>query len=221
MRVILRAKGKSQLEIKNALTKPAVHLSKRDQHELRKAIEYDSIHKSDPFIGAPKYNADSLERAIEHFLKAKGIRLKTQSELCADQIVSHGRRVISPDILLLDPVIINGVPIRWIDAKNYYGAHIVSKRLISTQLSNYVKEWGPGAIVFGMGYSDMFSLPGVMCLDTTPFPKTRKEAAKIRIKSFLYSCLNVFRWKKHLGSELTKKYFSSIEDDASVKSSTP
>ncbi|KAL4155000.1 hypothetical protein PRNP1_007114 [Phytophthora ramorum] len=206
MRVILRAKGKSQMEVKNALARPAQNLSKRDQYELRKAIEYDSIHKSDPFIGAPKYNADSLEKAIEYFLKAKGIRVKTQAELCSDQIVSHGRRVISPDILLLDPVIINGVPIRWIDAKNYYGAHIVSKRLISTQLANYVKEWGPGAIVFGMGYSDMFSLPGVVCLDTTPFPKTRKESAKVRVKSFLYSCANFFRWKKHLGSELTQKY---------------
>ena len=126
--------------------------------------------------------------------------------MCADQLASHGRRVISPDILLLDPVLINGVPIRWIDAKNYYGAHIVSKRLISTQLSNYVKEWGPGAIVFGMGYSDMFSLPGVVCLDTTPFPKTRREAAKVRIQSFFYSCINAFRWKKHLGSDLTQQY---------------
>uniref|UniRef100_A0AAV1U6F4 CDAN1-interacting nuclease 1 n=1 Tax=Peronospora matthiolae TaxID=2874970 RepID=A0AAV1U6F4_9STRA len=215
MRVILRAKGKSQVEIKNALARPSENLSKRDQHELRKAIEYDSIHKSDPFIGVPKYNADSLERAVEHFLKAKGIRLKTQSELCADQIARHGRRVISPDILLLDPVVINGVPIRWIDAKNYYGAHIVSKRLISTQLSNYVKEWGPGAIVFGMGYSDMFSLPGVVCLDTTPFPKTRREAAKVRIKSFLYSCINVFRWKKHLGSDLTQKYAALDDGSAS------
>ncbi|KAG6619405.1 major facilitator superfamily [Phytophthora cinnamomi] len=216
MRVILRAKGKNQIEIKNSLAKPAEKLSKRDQYELRKAIEYDSIHKSDPFIGAPKYNADSLERAIEHFLKAKGIRLKTQAELCTEQIETHGRRVISPDILLLDPVVINGIPIRWIDAKNYYGAHIVSKRLISTQLANYVKEWGPGAIVFGMGYSDMFSLPGVVCLDTTPFPKTRKEAAKVRIKSFLHSCVNVFRWKKHLGSQLTQKY-PGLDDEAAPK----
>ncbi|KAG7399977.1 hypothetical protein PHYBOEH_007497 [Phytophthora boehmeriae] len=212
MRVILRNKGKTQLEIKNALSNPMDKLSKRDQRELRRATEYDSIHKSDPFIGSPKYNADSLERAIEHFLKAKGIRLKTQEELCNDQVAKHGRRVISPDILLLDPVVINGVPIRWIDAKNYYGAHIVSKRLISTQLANYVKEWGPGAIVFGMGYSDMFSLPGVVCLDTTPFPKTRKETAKVRVKSFLHSCRNVFRWKKHLGSDLTQQY-PGINDD--------
>lgn len=206
MRVILRAKGKSQLEIKNALARPSTQLSKRDQRELRKAAEYDSIHKSDPLIEAPQYNAVSLERATEHFLKAKGIRLKTQAELGVDQLATHGRAVISPDILLLDPVIINGVPIRWIDAKNYYGAHIVSKRLISTQLANYVKEWGPGAIVFGMGYSDMFSLPGVICLDTTPFPTTRTEVAKVRIKSFVYSCLNALRWKKHLGSDLTQKY---------------
>ncbi|RLN78391.1 hypothetical protein BBJ28_00011556 [Nothophytophthora sp. Chile5] len=215
MRIILRARGMSQLSIKNALKYPADNLSKRDQHELRKSIEYDSIHKSDPFIGSPKYNANSLERAIEHFIKAKGIRLKTQEELCTEQLETYGRRVISPDILLLDPVIINGTPIRWIDAKNYYGAHIVSKRLISNQLANYVKEWGPGAIVFGMGYSDMFTVPGVMCLDTTPFPKSRKQAAKVRIKSFLYSCANVFRWKKHLGSELTQEYpFTNGESTA-------
>jgi hypothetical protein len=118
----------------------------------------------------------------------------------------YGRRVISPDILLLDPVIINGTPIRWIDAKNYYGAHIVSKRLIAKQLASYVNEWGPGAIVFGMGYSDMFSVPGVLCLDTTPFPTTRKEVLKMRVKSLMYSFVNLFNWKKHLGSELTQEY---------------
>lgn len=131
---------------------------------------------------------------------------RTQEDLCAEQERVYGRRVISPDILLLDPVIINGTPIRWIDAKNYYGAHIVSKRLIAKQLASYVKEWGPGAIVFGMGYSDMFSVPGVLCLDTTPFPTTRKEVFKTRVKSLMYSFVNLFNWKKHLGSELTQEY---------------
>lgn len=131
---------------------------------------------------------------------------RTQDDLCEEQVEMYGRRVISPDILLLDPVIVNGTPIRWIDAKNYYGAHIVSKRLISKQLASYVKEWGPGAIVFGMGYSDMFSVPGVICLDTTPFPKSRKEMFKMRVKSLVYSGVNFFRWKKHLGSALTQEY---------------
>lgn len=134
------------------------------------------------------------------------LRCRTQEDLCAEQVEQYGRRVISPDLLLLDPVIVNGTPVRWIDAKNYYGAHIVSKRLISKQLASYVKEWGPGAIVFGMGYSDMFSVPGVMCLDTTPFPKTRSEMFKMRVKSLLFSGVNLFRWKKHLGSELTQEY---------------
>lgn len=74
--------------MQNSLAKPAEKLSKRDQYELRKAIEYDSIHKSDPFIGAPKYNADSLERAIEHFLKAKGIRLKYVGTQIASLLVA-------------------------------------------------------------------------------------------------------------------------------------
>uniref|UniRef100_K3X0R8 CDAN1-interacting nuclease 1 n=1 Tax=Globisporangium ultimum (strain ATCC 200006 / CBS 805.95 / DAOM BR144) TaxID=431595 RepID=K3X0R8_GLOUD len=206
MRIILRERGLNTVQVKRALNNPSENLSKRDQYELKKAIEYDSVHKSDPFIGTPSYNADSLEITIEHFLKAQGIRVKTQEDLCEEQVEKYGRRVISPDVLLLDPVIVNGTPIRWIDAKNYYGAHIVSKRLISKQLASYVKEWGPGAIVFGMGYSDMFSVPGVICLDTTPFPKTRKEILKMRIKSLFYSGVNLLRWKKHLGSDLTQEY---------------
>lgn len=51
-------------------------MGKRDQHELRKAIEYDSVHKSDPFLSVPSYNPDSLESTIEHFLKSRGIRVK-------------------------------------------------------------------------------------------------------------------------------------------------
>ncbi len=59
---------------------------------------------------------------------------RTQDELALEQEQLYGRSVLSPDVLLLDPVLINGVPIRWIDAKNYYGAHIVNKRLIAKQV---------------------------------------------------------------------------------------
>ena len=126
--------------------------------------------------------------------------------MAQQQIGTYGRRVLSPDILLVDPVVINGVPIRWVDAKNYYGAHIVSKRLIAKQLAAYVDEWGPGAVVFGMGYSDMFTVPGVLCLDTTPFPKGGYQLAKMKAKSYFYSFANLFRWKKQLGSELQGEY---------------
>ncbi|DAZ96692.1 TPA: hypothetical protein N0F65_009159 [Lagenidium giganteum] len=206
MRIILRARGYSSMHIKRALAQPQEHLSKRDQHELKKAIEYDSVHRSDPFIGTASYNATSLEDTIVSYFKSKGIRVKTEKELGSEQIEKYGRRVISPDILLLDPVIINGTPVRWIDAKNYYGAHIVSKRLISKQLESYVSEWGPGAIVFGMGYSDMFSVPGVICLDTTPLPTKTADKIKMHFKAFFYTCINPFRWSKHLGSELTNDY---------------
>lgn len=223
LRIILRERGLNTVQVKRALNHPSEHLAKRDQYELRKAIEYDSVHKSDPFIGTPSYDADSLEVTIAHFLRAKGIRIKTEDDLCHEQVELYGRRVISPDILLLDPVIVNGTPIRWIDAKNYYGAHIVSKRLISKQLASYVKEWGPGAIVFGMGYSDMFSVPGVICLDTTPFPKTRTDVAKMRLKSLVYSGLNLFRWKKTLGSALTQEYppHASHPNSPTINAKTP
>ena len=80
-------------------------------------------------------------------------RSSTQSELAIDQEKVYGRSVISPDLLLLDPVLVNGVPVRWVDAKNYYGAHIVNKRLIAKQVSRsrapngsrwiHVRSWNP------------------------------------------------------------------------------
>lgn len=76
MRIILRERGLNTIQVKRALNSPSENLAKRDQYEIRKAIEYDSVHKSDPFIGVPSYNAESLEVTIEHFMKAKGIRVK-------------------------------------------------------------------------------------------------------------------------------------------------
>lgn len=76
MRIILRERGLNTIQVKRALNSPSENLAKRDQYEIRKAIEYDSVHKSDPFIGVPSYNAESLEVTIEHFMKAQGIRVK-------------------------------------------------------------------------------------------------------------------------------------------------
>ncbi|KDO27332.1 hypothetical protein SPRG_07579 [Saprolegnia parasitica CBS 223.65] len=219
LRIILEARGFSPKAIRKALATPA-SLRYRDQQELNKATHYDSIHRSDPFLGQPAYSADSLETTLTHFFKSQGIRVKTQDDLWVEQEKIYGRPVISPDILLLDPVVINGVPVRWIDAKNYYGAHIVNKRLIAKQLASYVKEWGPGAVVFGMGFSDMMSIPGVVCLDMTPVPTTKYGSFKMVAKSYAYSFLNFFRWAPHLGSELTQEYAHANEMEMAKQDTT-
>ncbi|RHY51382.1 hypothetical protein DYB34_005094 [Aphanomyces astaci] len=221
MRIILEARGMSPRAIKvltplppclgnifresephiwmmqNALAAPG-DLTPRDNNELNRAKLNDSIHRNDPLLDLPDYTSSSLETTLMHYFISKGIREKI-----------YGRAVISPDLLLLDPVLINGVPVRWIDAKNYYGAHIVNKRLIAKQLASYVKEWGPGAVVYGMGYSDMISIPGVVCLDMTPIPKTSWGKFKMVTKSYMYTFRNLFRWAPHLGSELTQEYLTS------------
>ncbi|KAF0694935.1 Aste57867_14214 [Aphanomyces stellatus] len=205
MRIILEARGLSPRAIKNALAAPG-DLTPRDNNELNRAKQNDSIHRNDPLLDLPDYTSVSLETTLMHYFISKGIRVKTQAELGLEQEKVYGRAVISPDLLLLDPVLINGVPVRWIDAKNYYGAHIVNKRLIAKQLASYVKEWGPGAVVYGMGYSDMMSIPGVVCLDMTPIPKTSWGKFKMVSKSYMYTFRNLFRWAPHLGSDLTQEY---------------
>ncbi len=50
-----------------------------------------------------------------------------------EQKKEEGRAVVTPDLLLLDDVRINGVPCAWIDAKHFFGADLKSpeKRLRS------------------------------------------------------------------------------------------
>ncbi|OQR98742.1 hypothetical protein ACHHYP_08139 [Achlya hypogyna] len=210
MRIILEARGYSPKAIRKALSSHN-SLHSRDRAELTKATHYDSIHRSDPFLGQPEYTANSLELTLMHYFKSLGIRVKTQADLALEQEKIYGRPVISPDLLLLDPVVINGVPVRWVDAKNYYGAHIVNKRLIAKQLASYVKEWGPGAVVFGMGFSDMMTIPGVLCLDMTPVPTTKTGTFNMVAKSYAHTFRNFFRWAPHLGSELHQEYAHANE----------
>ena len=56
---------------------------------------------------------------------------------------------MTPDILFLDHVEINGQPVAWIDAKHFYGADVgFQRKKMSKQMMRYINEWGSGAIVF-------------------------------------------------------------------------
>ena len=63
--------------------------------------------------------AEIFEEILCDYFSSLGIRFRRQEELLKEQKKSEGRAVITPDLLLLDDVRINGIPYAWIDAKHF------------------------------------------------------------------------------------------------------
>ena len=80
---------------------------------------------------------------------------------------------MTPDILFLDHVEINGQPVAWIDAKQFYGADEgFQRKKMLKQMMRYINEWGSGAIVFRHGFSENLYMAGVTMLDASPLDLT-------------------------------------------------
>ena len=106
-----------------------------------------------------KEHADGFENKLKYLIDNKlNIKYKTEEELAEEQTKKFGRAIATPDFLIHSELIINGVNINWIDAKNYYGADanfVINN--IKKQGKKYIKLFGPGAIVFNLGYSSKLS----------------------------------------------------------------
>ena len=112
-----------------------------------------------------------LERSdiLCDYFDSLNIRFRRQEELLDEQKKSEGRAIITPDLLLLDDVRINGIPCAWIDAKHFFGADLrFPRKKTQKQVDRYVNEYGQGAIVYRHGFCETLKLRGAILLDSSP-----------------------------------------------------
>ena len=89
---------------------------------------------------------------------------------------SEGRAVITPDLLLLDDVRINGIPCAWIDAKHFFGAALgFPRKKTQKQVDRYVAEYGYGAVVYRHGFCNSLRLKGAILLDSSPLDLSKLD----------------------------------------------
>ena len=164
-RTILERKGWSKSRIRDTLREPS-KFKERERKEFEEAEKADNVANVDQT--ERHQEADKFEDKIADWFESKGIRLRRQPELVKEQVQEHGRSINTPDILFLDHVVINGVPVAWIDAKHFYGADVrFQMKKTEKQMKRYCDEWGSGAIMFSHGFSSNIYLPGVLMLDST------------------------------------------------------
>lgn len=101
--------------------------------------------------------ANLFEKKIEGILKKNKIKYKTQEDLVKEQIKLYGKPINTPDFLIETDIKINDKVIKWIDAKNFYGSNIkFVKSKIEEQTKKYINEYGPGCIIFNLGFNEIF-----------------------------------------------------------------
>jgi hypothetical protein len=131
--------------------------------------------------------AAKFECNVADFLLARGCsRFETQEAQLARMHAQGVAAAATPDFLLLEPARVNGAVCHWIEVKRSYGAGLVcdeekhwlpSKKALK-QLAKYVAAFGPGAVVFSLGFAEVFLErlpPGVLALDGSPFEETVQE----------------------------------------------
>ena len=165
-RAILTGRGWSKNKIKETLKNPE-KLNKRDGEEFKLAEENDKVSSVNQ--SETQSAAEIFENVLCDYFSSIGIRFKRQDELLKEQKKSEGRAVITPDLLLLDDVRINGIPCAWIDAKHFFGADLkFPKKKTQKQVDRYVNEYGHGAIVYRHGFCQSLHLNGAIQLDASP-----------------------------------------------------
>jgi hypothetical protein len=155
LRIIL-LKTNSKIKVKKILNNPKL-LNSYDLKQYNIAKEYDVY----ALVNQDENLEKSLlfEKDIETILIKNNIEYRTQEELSVEQKKSHGYAFCTPDFLIQTDLKINNHPIKWIDAKNYYGSNIdFIKNNIKEQTAKYIKNYGMGCIVFKLGFNSNYSL---------------------------------------------------------------
>jgi hypothetical protein len=169
-RAILTGRGWSKNRIKETLKDPR-RLNKRDREEFAKSEEADKVSSVNQ--SETQSAAEVFEDILCAHFESLDIRFRRQEELLQEQKKEEGRAVVTPDLLLLDDVRINGVPCAWIDAKHFFGADLkFPRKKTQKQVDRYVNEYGQGAIVYRHGFTESLQLPGAILLDASPLDLT-------------------------------------------------
>ena len=165
-RAILTGRGWSKNKIKETLKAPSkMNQRDRDQFQLAESADrVSSVNQSET-----QNAAEVFEDILCDYFSSLDIRFRRQEDLLDEQKKSEGRAIITPDLLLLDDVRINGIPCAWIDAKHFFGADLrFPRKKTQKQVDRYVNEYGQGAIVYRHGFCDTLKLKGAILLDSSP-----------------------------------------------------
>jgi hypothetical protein len=168
-RLIMKLKGFSKENIKKLLRNPD---KIKTLMSLRDYKQFVYSQENDYFVTIDQQNqlkkACEFEDKIQDFLDSHSVKYKTQEELVKEQIEKYDKPINTPDFLILSDLTINNKTVKWIDAKNFYGANtFMIKHKIKKQIKKYLNTYGPGAIIFSIGFSEKLHFDNTVLISLT------------------------------------------------------
>lgn len=158
---LILSEGYSKSVIKSIIknvnnNKNETKLNKHDIIQLNLALQNDDVSSIDQTMQLKQSLA--YERYIQKLLDDNNVKYATQEELI-------NKSKLTPDFLILSKLSINGHPIKWIDAKNFFGANTRMYNIkLRKQAHKYNKAFGPGAYFFKYGFSSKLSFNNTFLL---------------------------------------------------------
>ena len=141
----------------------------------KKDFDPPQDHRRAPFV---------FEEKIEDFLRFHDVVFFNETEQKMNNVSLSPRCATTyhyqrptPDFLLLDPILINGKVVHWVECKHFYGSSLFSDITtplpfenpnlhvevttlakqpmfeVRKKMHRYVEHYGPGAVVFSHGFS--------------------------------------------------------------------
>ena len=141
-RLILFEAGWSKIQFTRAMREPARVPDPRIRRELEECLALDPVFSPVAQVRAAGAGRD-LEEKVGAWLAGKGITFVTEKQNTQYQK--------TPDFLLDSPQVILGEKTFWIECKSSFGDEIETRRNLNKQVSHYLKLFGPGIIVYGLG----------------------------------------------------------------------
>ena len=159
LRIIMLNKNIEHKEFIEMIKKNSFKNYNKEQFELGKKYDIYTIINNNEIL---KHSLN-FEKKVEKILIKNNVKYKTQEDLIKEQ---KGNIVCTPDFLILSDLKINGNIIKWIDAKNFYGAntHFIKSKILK-QTQKYLNNYGKGCIIFKYGVCDKLQFDNIICVN--------------------------------------------------------
>lgn len=116
----------------------------RLRREIKEVVRSDPIYSPAGSDIQAQRGREGEER-LHEWLDARGIAYKSEEEL------RGGEYPKTPDVLLDDPVALDGTKLHWIESKANFGDRQEVSRNYKRQLKPYSEIFGPGLVIYWFG----------------------------------------------------------------------
>ena len=142
------------------------------RNELDKLSKDPSLHNYSKSYEMSKKELQSLlesyEEKLTTWLTKKGLTFRTEEDL-------RNEYPKTPDVLLDKPINVRGSEVFWIESKGSFGDAIENRANTKRQLKPYVELFGPGMVIYWLGFLNNLPREDDILLEDATFLETWQE----------------------------------------------